>query len=125
MTTRRDYQSHLLSIACVVAILLCPVFTGCEKESQAIVSIALHPANGEIVDGIEDRIAWLSETDRSDDLPIAIEFQHSRMLSVVIRAANSDIERTLSVGGHGEDPAGCDRVFNSGPLSFELTLAVE
>src|SRR5438477_10672270 len=49
MTTRRDYQSHRLSIACVVAILLCPVFTGCEKESQAIVSIALHPANANIL----------------------------------------------------------------------------
>ena len=49
MTTRRDYQSHPLSIACVLATLLCPVFTGCEKESQAIVSIALHPTNANIL----------------------------------------------------------------------------
>jgi photosystem II stability/assembly factor-like uncharacterized protein len=49
MTTRRDYQSHPLSIACVLATLLCPMFTGCEKESQAIVSIAVHPTNANIL----------------------------------------------------------------------------
>lgn len=40
MTTRRDYQSQPLSLACVLATFLCPVLTGCEKESEAIVSIA-------------------------------------------------------------------------------------
>ena len=49
MTRRRDFPSHPLAVACVLAALLCPVFTGCEKESQAIVSIALHPTNANIL----------------------------------------------------------------------------
>ena len=49
MIRRRDFPSHPLSIACVLATVLCPVFTGCEKESQAIVSIALHPTNASIL----------------------------------------------------------------------------
>jgi len=49
MTRRRDFPSLPLSIACILATLLCPVFTGCEKESQAIVSIALHPTNANIL----------------------------------------------------------------------------
>ncbi|HSQ92237.1 MAG TPA: hypothetical protein VLM19_08725, partial [Nitrospiraceae bacterium] len=49
MTRHRDFLSHPLSIACVLATLLCPVLTGCEKESQAIVSIALHPTNASIL----------------------------------------------------------------------------
>ena len=49
MTRRRDFPSLPLTIACVLAILLCPVFTGCEMESQAIVSIALHPTNASIL----------------------------------------------------------------------------
>jgi hypothetical protein len=49
MTRRRDFPSLPLSIACVLAVLLCPVFTGCEMESQAIVSIALHPTNASIL----------------------------------------------------------------------------
>ncbi len=49
MTRRRDFPGHPLSIACVLGTLLCPVFTGCEKESKAIVSIALHPTNANIL----------------------------------------------------------------------------
>ena len=49
MTRRRDFPSLPLSIACVLVTLLCPVFTGCEKESQAIVSIALNPTNANIL----------------------------------------------------------------------------
>jgi photosystem II stability/assembly factor-like uncharacterized protein len=49
MTTRRDFQSLLLSLSCVIATLLCLALTGCEKDSESIVSIALHPTNANIL----------------------------------------------------------------------------
>ena len=49
MSTQRGSSSRPLSIACVLATLLCPVFTGCQKESEAIVSIALNPTNANIL----------------------------------------------------------------------------
>jgi len=49
MMTWRHVLGHPLSIACILATLLCLVLTGCEKESQAIVSIALHPTNANIL----------------------------------------------------------------------------
>lgn len=49
MMTRRNNQSYSLSIAFVLTALLSLIFAGCEKESQAIVSIALHPTNASIL----------------------------------------------------------------------------
>ena len=36
-------------LACAIAIFLCLAGTGCQKESEAIVSIALHPTNANIL----------------------------------------------------------------------------
>src|SRR3970040_2979213 len=49
MTTLRSHQIQPLVLASVFATLLCIAGTGCQKESQAIVSIALHPTNANIL----------------------------------------------------------------------------
>ena len=45
MTTLRAHQIQPQLLACALAIFLCLAGSGCEKESEAIVSIALHPTN--------------------------------------------------------------------------------
>ncbi|TKB52422.1 MAG: hypothetical protein E8D50_11385 [Nitrospira sp.] len=49
MTMLRSRQIQPLLLPCAFAIFLCLTGAGCEKESQAIVSIALHPTNANIL----------------------------------------------------------------------------
>ncbi|TKS58970.1 MAG: hypothetical protein EWM72_02622 [Nitrospira sp.] len=50
MTQRRSHERLRISHFCiVVTLLLHGLLTGCEKESEAIVSIALHPTNANIL----------------------------------------------------------------------------
>ncbi len=49
MPTLRAYQVQSRLFAYALAIVLCLAGSGCQKESEAIVSIALHPTNASIL----------------------------------------------------------------------------
>ena len=49
MKTHRAYKIQSRFFAYTLAIFLCLAGTGCQKESEAIVSIALHPTNANIL----------------------------------------------------------------------------
>ena len=49
MTMLRADQIQPRLLACALAIFLCLAGVGCQKESEAIVSIALHPTNANIL----------------------------------------------------------------------------
>src|SRR4051812_44988948 len=78
--------------------------------------------DGEIVDGVEHRIAGRAEADRRDRPPVAIEFQHAVRRRVVVGAANTDVDRSALVGGPREDAARCP---GAEPLSLERAMLVE
>src|SRR4051812_5471747 len=78
--------------------------------------------DGEVVNGVEDRIARGAETDRCDGSPVAIELQHAVGRRVVVGPANPDVDRSAVVHGDREDAAGC---LGAEPLPLERTLRVE
>lgn len=49
MTTLRAHQIQPLILACALAMFFCLAGTGCQRESESIVSIALHPTNANIL----------------------------------------------------------------------------
>ena len=49
MPTHWAYQIQPRLLTCAFAIFLCLAGAGCQKESEAIVSIALHPTNANIL----------------------------------------------------------------------------
>ncbi len=49
MTMLRADQIQPRLLTCALSIFLCLASAGCQKESQAIVSIALHPTNADIL----------------------------------------------------------------------------
>src|SRR5260370_40865484 len=51
----------------------------------------------EIVNGMEHGIARLSESDRRNDVPLAVEFKDARMLRFIILAPDPEEDRAFGV----------------------------
>ena len=71
------------------------------------------------------RIARLSEADRGDKVPVAIELHDAGVRAIVVRATNGNVIVARSIGGNSKDTTCRHRILRADPLPFERAVFVE
>ena len=82
-------------------------------------------ADGDIVNGIEHRVARFPEADRCHDVPIAVELNDPGVFGIVVGAPNSGENESIRIGIHAKDASCSSSVLDAGPLPFEFPEPVE
>ena len=74
------------------------------------------------MDGIEHRLSGFTETDRSNDPPVSIEFENSVRGRIVVGLPHTDLHRSGAIHRNSKDSS-----FRLGaePLALEFSHSIE